>query len=80
MSMKKSDLQKAIDRFNAGIAKHQDEIVALENGRTILEGVLREKTAKTAKSAPAKTRKPRTVKAAAVQPAVAVENDVPLLQ
>ncbi|TSA39824.1 hypothetical protein D4R30_00570 [archaeon] len=55
--MKKTDLMRAIEQFDAKIATHQQEIDSLTAAKTILEGVAREKSLKKTKKSPAVTAK-----------------------
>jgi len=53
--VKKTDLMRAIEQFDAKIATHQQEIDSLTAAKTILEGVAREKSLKKTKKSPAVT-------------------------
>ena len=55
--MKKTDLMKAIDKFDAEIAKHQQEIDSLQTSKAMLEAVAKEKNAKRTKKPPATASK-----------------------
>jgi hypothetical protein len=77
--VKKTDLMRAIEKFDAQIASHQQAIDSLLTSKTMLEDVAKEKTQRTKaskKNKPAVAVRTRTVKAEKVDKVSAAADGV----